>query len=71
MSDRFRPLACPVCTRLCGATDQRVGFMAVHCKDCREWRVIDLSVPAVRRDARDPFGARLRAVIDTAGSGVS
>lgn len=70
MTGSFRPLACPVCTRLCGASDQRVGLIAVYCKDCREWRVIDVEVPAARRDHRDPFGPRLRRVIDAAHKGV-
>jgi len=44
----WRPLLCPVCQRVCGATDQASGSIAIYCKQCRAWRKVGASTPIVR-----------------------
>lgn len=68
MSDQFRALTCPVCGRICGATDQRAGHIAVACKACREWRIIDV---ATLKPGSDELFGNLRRVISAVSGGVS
>lgn len=68
--DRFRTLACPVCRRTQLATDQRIGVIAVYCKECRDWRVFDLSKDQPGSAGDAPPHGRLRQAIETAHKGV-
>lgn len=60
----WRPLLCPVCQRVCGATDQQTGSIAIYCKACRAWRKVGTGAPVTRRIE---FGEGLRLVIEGDG----
>jgi hypothetical protein len=60
----WRPLLCPVCQRLCGATNQLSGAIAVYCKQCRAWRKVGAGEHAVRHVE---FVEGLRTVIEGSG----
>jgi hypothetical protein len=44
----WRPLLCPVCQRVCGATDQLAGSIAIDCKQVRAWRKVGAGDPLKR-----------------------
>lgn len=57
----WRPLLCPVCQRVCGATDQATGSIAIYCKQCRAWRKVGADERAGRHVE---FVEGLRLVIE-------
>lgn len=56
----WRPLLCPDCARYLGVAEaQNRGKIKVHCRTCREYKLIDLDADQPRRNGDDGQPLRL------------